>query len=69
MVSERTVEMYEQHPPGPRDGGQVPSLAELLHEIEVAAKFGIPENDLREQLSISPQLFDALVSDSGLSLP
>jgi hypothetical protein len=40
----------------------------LLHEIELAAKFGVPETELREQLSVDPRLFDALVSDSGLSL-
>jgi hypothetical protein len=68
MVSDRTVKIYEQHPPRPDAGGQVPTLAELLHEIEVAAKFGVAEDELREQLSLDPDLFDALVSDSGLSL-
>jgi hypothetical protein len=68
MISERTARIYEQHPPRPRDGGQVPTLIELLHEIEVAAKFGLPEDEVRRQLSVDPELFEALIGDSGISL-
>jgi hypothetical protein len=40
VISERTVKLYEQHPPEARQGQQAPTLPELLHEVEVAAKFG-----------------------------
>jgi len=50
VISERTVKLYEQHPPEARQGQQAPTLPELLHEVEVAAKFGTSRDELAHQL-------------------
>ena len=68
MISERTVRLYEQHPPESRQGQPAPTLPQLLHEVEVAAKFGTPRAELAEQLGLHPELFDSLVEDSDLDL-
>lgn len=68
MISERTMKLYEQHRPEPRQGEAAPTLPELLHEVEVAAKFGISRDELARQLGLHPELFDSLVEDADVSL-
>jgi hypothetical protein len=68
MLSERTQRLYQQHPPGPGPEGPVATLPELLHEIEVAAKFGISRDELALQLDIHPELFDSLLDDADIQL-
>jgi hypothetical protein len=68
VISERTVKLYEQHPPEARQGQQAPTLPELLHEVEVAAKFGTSRDELAHQLGLHPELFESLVEDADVSL-
>jgi plasmid maintenance system antidote protein VapI len=68
VISERTVKLYEQYPPEPRQGETPPTLAELLHEVEVAAKFGISRDELARQLAVHPELFESLVKDADVAL-
>jgi hypothetical protein len=69
VISERTIRLYEQYPPQPRQGQAQQTLPQLLHEIEVAATFGTPRAELSNQMGLHPDLFDSLVKDSGLELP
>jgi hypothetical protein len=68
VISERTVKLYEQHPPAGRQGQPAPTLPELLHEVEVAAKFGTSRDELARQLGLHPDLFESLVEDADTSL-
>lgn len=68
MIRETTVQLYEQYPPKPRTDGLRPSLAQLLHAVEVAGKFGVSRAELVNQLDLQPDLFDALVYDAGIDL-
>jgi hypothetical protein len=43
VISERTARLFEEHPPEAQTGSPTPTLAELFHEVEVAAKFGTRE--------------------------
>ena len=43
-------------------------LSELLHEVEVAARVGVPRDELARQLGLHSELFDSLVGDAGVSL-
>jgi hypothetical protein len=40
----------------------------LLHEVEVAAKFGTSRNELARQLDLHPDLFESLLEDADVSL-
>jgi hypothetical protein len=68
VLSERTVRLYDQHPPKPREDGSSPTLDELLHEVEVAAKYHVSRTELAQQLDLHPDLFASLVNDSGIDL-
>jgi hypothetical protein len=68
VISERTVKLYEDHTPAAREGQPAPTLPELLHEVEVAAKFGISRDELARQLGLHPQLFESLVEDADVAL-
>lgn len=68
MVSERTIRLYEEHMPAPPGGSSAPTLSELLHEVEVAARVGVPRDELARQLGLHSELFDSLVGDAGVSL-
>jgi hypothetical protein len=68
MISERTIKLYEQHPPPAPESQPPPSLQELLHEIEVAAQVGVSREEVALQLGLHPELFDALVDDAGVQL-
>jgi hypothetical protein len=68
MISERTKRLFEEHPPKALEGSPTPTLAELFHEVEVAAKFGISRDELARQLGVHDELFDALVEDVGVRL-
>jgi hypothetical protein len=68
MISESTIQLYELHPPKLQANGLRPTLAELLHEVEVAGKFGIQRDELARQLDLQPELFEAMVNDSGIEI-
>jgi hypothetical protein len=68
VISERTIKLYERYRPDARRGEAAPTLPELLHEVEVAAKFGISRDELARQLRLHPELFDSLVHDADVSL-
>jgi hypothetical protein len=68
LNSERTARLFEEHPPEAQTGSPTPTLAELFHEVEVAAKFGISRDELARQLGLHDDLFDALVEDVGVRL-
>jgi hypothetical protein len=68
VISEKTAKLYEEHPPGSKEGRPALTLPELLHEVEVAAKFGISRDELARQLGLHTELFDALVEDAGVVL-
>jgi hypothetical protein len=68
VISERTVRLYDRHPPRPREDGSPPTLDELLHEVEVAAKFHVSRDELARQLDLHPELFESLMDDSGIDL-
>jgi hypothetical protein len=68
VISERTRKLYEEHPPQPREGRPDPTLSQLIHEVEVAAKFGISREELRNQLGVDGTLVDALIDDAGIDL-
>jgi hypothetical protein len=54
VISERTVKLYEQHPPEAQQGKQAPTLPELLHEVEVAAKFGTSRDEFGSSAGAAP---------------
>jgi hypothetical protein len=54
--------------PAPPGGSSAPTLSELLHEVEVAARVGVPRDELARQLGLHSELFDSLVGDAGVSL-
>jgi hypothetical protein len=68
VLSERTIRLYEEHNPAAPEESSAPTLPELLHEVEVAAQFGVPRDELARQLGLHSELFDALVADAGVSL-
>ena len=68
MISERTEKLYERYRPEPRQGEAAPTLPELFHEVEVAAKFEISREELAPQLGLHPELFESLVKDADVSL-
>jgi hypothetical protein len=68
VISERSARLFEEHPPEAQTGSPTPTLAELFHEVEVAAKFGISRDELARQLGLHDDLFDALVEDVGVRL-
>jgi hypothetical protein len=68
VISDRTMKLYERYRPEPRRGKAAPTLPELLHEVEVAAKFGISRDELARQFGLHPELLDSLVEDADVSL-
>jgi hypothetical protein len=56
------------HRPAARAGGYPPSLADLIHAVEVAAKVGVSREELACQLRINGELFEAIVGDVGVGL-
>ena len=52
--------------PAPPGGSSAPTLSELLHEVEVAARVGVPD-ELARQLGLHSGLFDSLVGDAGVT--
>jgi hypothetical protein len=66
VISERTRRLYEEHPPQPREQRPEPTLSELIHEVEVAAKFNISREELTHQLGVDRSLLDALIADTGI---
>jgi hypothetical protein len=68
VISERTVRLFEEHPPDAQTGSPTPTLTELFHEVEVAASSASRETSLLGQLGLHDDLFDALVEDVGVRL-
>jgi hypothetical protein len=46
VISERTVRLFEEHPPEAQTGSPTPTLTELFHEVEVAASSASRETSL-----------------------
>jgi len=68
MMSQRTEALYRAHRPAPRPDGFAPSLADLIHTVEVAAQVGVSKDELAHQLRIDGELFEAIVDDVGVGL-
>ena len=68
VISKRTASLYEKHPVEPREGRPEPTLSQLFHEVEVAAKSGISQEELAYQMGVDRSLLDALIEDSGIDL-
>jgi len=68
MMTQRTEALYRAHRPPARPGGFPPSLADLIHAVEVTANVGVSKEELASQLRINEELFEAILDDVGVGL-